>query len=60
MANVWERKFSGSEEDALILDMLNIQVEVQQAVQQARPGDKGLDIFTLEVIAATIKMGRVF
>lgn len=60
MANVWERKFSGSEEDALILEMLNIQVEVQQAVQQARPGDKDLDIFTLEVIAATIKMGRVF
>lgn len=53
---VWERKFSGSEEDALVLDVMNIQLEVQQAVQQVRPRDKNLDIFCLEVIIVIMKM----
>lgn len=34
---VWERKFSGSEGDALVLDVMNIQVEVKQAVNQVDP-----------------------
>ena len=41
----------------LVLDTLNIQVEVQQAVKQIRPRDKDLDIFTLELLVTTMKMG---
>lgn len=54
---VWERKFPGSAEDALVLDMLNIQVELQQAVKEVSPGDTDSDIFTCEIIVANMKMG---
>ena len=43
--------------DTLVLDTLNIQVEVQQAVKQIRHRDKDLDIFNLEMIVTTMKMG---
>ena len=41
----------------LVLDTLNIHVELQQAVIQIRPRDKDLDIFYLEMIVTTMKMG---
>lgn len=46
---VWEKKFSGNEEGALVLDVMNIQVKVKQVVKQVRPRDKDLDIFHLEM-----------
>lgn len=51
-------RFQGvKKKDTLVLDTLNIQVEVQQAVKQIRPRDKDLDIFNLEMIVTTMKMG---
>lgn len=40
-----------------MLDMLKIQAEVQQAGKEVRRGDTNSDIFNLEVIVATVKMG---
>lgn len=54
---VCEGKFSGNGEDTLVLDVMNIQLEVQQAVKQLRPTDKNLDIFCLEVVIVIMTVG---